>query len=153
MPRPHAPSPLTAHLGYWLRLVSNHVSHAFAMKVEAEGVTVAEWVVLRELFGVKQVNPSQLADALGMTRGTISKLVDRLVTKRLITRSVSRDDARFQSVALTARGRKLVPLLARLADQNDQSFFGHLSADARAELFITLQSLARRRDMTGVPLQ
>ena len=43
-------SPLESHLGYWLRYVSNHVSHAFALKVAARGVTVAEWVVLRELY-------------------------------------------------------------------------------------------------------
>ena len=37
-------SALDAHLGYWLRAVSNHVSHAFKTKVERHGVTVAEWV-------------------------------------------------------------------------------------------------------------
>ena len=35
------PSHLTSHLGYWLRHVSNHVSQAFARKVEQQGVTVA----------------------------------------------------------------------------------------------------------------
>ena len=35
-------SPLESHLGYWLRVVSNHVSHGFKSKVEAHGVTVAE---------------------------------------------------------------------------------------------------------------
>ena len=34
-------SPLKAHLGYWLRYVSNHVSHAFALQLGARGVTVA----------------------------------------------------------------------------------------------------------------
>ena len=35
-------SDLTSHLGYWLRHVSNHVSHAFARKLESRDVTVAE---------------------------------------------------------------------------------------------------------------
>ncbi|MEG2964613.1 MAG: MarR family transcriptional regulator, partial [Janthinobacterium sp.] len=42
-------SELEAHLGYWLRFVSNHVSHSFQKKAEANGVTVSEWVVLREM--------------------------------------------------------------------------------------------------------
>ena len=50
MSKETAVSDLTAHLGYWLRYVSNHVSHAFARKVEARGVTVAEWVLLRQLL-------------------------------------------------------------------------------------------------------
>ena len=56
------PSTLEDHAGYWLRYVSNHVSHAFARKVEAQGVTVAEWVLLREMFNTGAANPSQLAD-------------------------------------------------------------------------------------------
>jgi hypothetical protein len=47
-------SQLEAHLGYWLRAVSNHVSHAFKMKVETHGVTVAEWVVLRARWAVRR---------------------------------------------------------------------------------------------------
>ena len=31
-----AVSPLTQHLGFWLRTVSNHVSYAFAAKVAAQ---------------------------------------------------------------------------------------------------------------------
>ena len=34
MPRPA--SDLTSHLGYWLRYVSNHVSHAFARKLTGD---------------------------------------------------------------------------------------------------------------------
>ena len=51
-------SHLEAHLGYWLRFVSNHVSHAFSRKLFARDVTVAEWVVLRELYERDAVAPS-----------------------------------------------------------------------------------------------
>ena len=50
-----------AHLGYWLRMVSNHVSHAFGQKVADEDVTVAEWVVLRELLAQGITTPSTIA--------------------------------------------------------------------------------------------
>ena len=71
-----AASELTAHLGYWLRFVSNHVSLAFARKLESRGVTVAEWVVLRELYESAPVAPSEVAERLGLTRGAITKLAD-----------------------------------------------------------------------------
>ena len=82
-------SSLESHLGYWLRYVSNHVSHAFALKLAAGGVTVAEWVVLRELYDGESA-PSALADRLGMTRGAISKLADRLIAKDMIVRRATR---------------------------------------------------------------
>ena len=41
MPSPPPVSDLTAHLGFWLRTVSNHVSHAFAGRLAAQGVRQA----------------------------------------------------------------------------------------------------------------
>jgi len=109
-------SDLTSHLGYWLRHVSNHVSHAFARKLESRGVTVAEWVVMRELYGEAASAPSRLADKLSLTRGAISKLADRLVAKGLVTRASNNSDGRAHTLALTLKGRSLIPKLAALAD-------------------------------------
>ena len=92
------PSALEAHLGYWLRLVSNHVSHGFRLKVEKRGVTVAEWVVLRKLMDIGPSAPSHIAQALGMTRGAISKLDDRLADKGLIEIGASESDGREVAV-------------------------------------------------------
>lgn len=145
-------STLETHLGYWLRMVSNHVSHAFAQKVAAEDVTVAEWVVLRTLFATPDATPSGVADAIRMTRGAVSKLVDRLVAKDLVTRAVAAEDRRWQVIALTAKGRALVPRLAALADANDDEFFGPLTADECAALERILKKIARQRGIEDVPV-
>ena len=126
-------SGLEDHLGYWLRFVSNAVSHAFSLKLEAEGVTVAEWVMLRELWDEKQIAPSALAQKMGMTRGAISKLVERLEAKELIGREHETGDRRYQSIALTKSGRAIVPRLAELADKNDAEFFGQLDDGRKRE--------------------
>lgn len=145
-------SNLECHVGYWLRLVSNHVSHAFRLKVEAHGVTVAEWVVLRVLFDSDAIHPSRIADTIGMTRGAISKLVDRLSAKRLVVCRADKADGRYQSVALSTSGRKLVPALAALADQNDREFFGHLSEQEREDLFAVLKNIVQSRGISAVPV-
>lgn len=146
-----AVSPLEAHLGYWLRFVSNHVSHAFGLKLAARNVTVAEWVVLRELYVEDAVAPSELAERLGMTRGAISKLVERLTAKSLARRTSSDSDRRFQSVALTAKGRALVPVLAALADRNDAEFFGHLKPAQRTVIESLMRDMIRRHGLRTVP--
>jgi DNA-binding MarR family transcriptional regulator len=146
-------SNLEDHLGYWLRFVSNHVSDAFRRKVETHGVTVAEWVVLRELWSVGAVNPSQLAEKLGLTRGAISKLVERIVQKGLARREIGNGDRRFQTVTLLPAGRKLVPVLARLADQNDDEFFGSLPPTDRKRLARLLCEMVRQHGWKDVPLQ
>jgi DNA-binding MarR family transcriptional regulator len=146
-------SRLEGHLGYWLRYVSNHVSHAFSRKVQARGVTVAEWVVLRELFAVGETAPSQIAARIGLTRGAISKLVDRLEAKALIVRLHATGDRRFQSLTLSKAGRGLVPQLARLADTNDAEFFGHLSASRRKSLEATLREIVSRHGLKALPVE
>ena len=144
-------SNLEDHLGYWLRFVSNHVSHAFTRKLEARSVTVAEWVVMRELLQTGTTSPSVLAERLGMTRGAISKLVERLCGKELVERTYPEGDRRYQSLVLSPSGKKLVPILADLADQNDREFFGELTPDQRAELVAILQQIVRRQGWKDVP--
>lgn len=152
MNAPTPASPLDAHLGYWLRCVSNNVSHAFSRKLEERGVTVAEWVVLRELHDHDVVAPSQLAERLGLTRGAISKLADRLTAKALITRTASGGDRRFQTLALTAEGRALVPGLSALADRNDAEFFGHLTPAERASVEGVLKGIVQRLGLRAAPI-
>lgn len=145
-------SSLETHLGYWLRLVSNHVSHAFKMKVEHQGVTVAEWVVLRALFDEDGIKPSELAERIGLTRGAISKLLDRLATKNLVLIRNDTLDRRAQVVSLSASGRRLVPKLAALADENDADAFGHLTAEQRTTLLSTLKSIVDRLGLSSPPI-
>jgi DNA-binding MarR family transcriptional regulator len=146
-------SDLKKHVGFWLRFVSNHVSHAFARKLLTGGVTGAEWVVMREMFDDQETSPGLLAERIGMTRGGVSKLVDRLVSKNLITRRERGDDRRFQSIALTAAGRRLVPRLAALADQNDEEFFHPLSAGERAALMATMKKLVQAHGLQALPTE
>lgn len=145
-------SALDAHLGYWLRFVSNHVSQAFARKLQERGVTVAEWVTMRCLFGEDGVAPSQLADRIGMTRGAITKLADRLIDRGLVVRRADPQDGRAQTLALTARGRALVPELATLADENDAEFFQPLTVQERRVLKGLLKRLVERNDLRIVPV-
>lgn len=143
---------LTAHIGYWLRHVSNHVSHAFARKLAAKDVTVAEWALMRMLYGREPMSPSKLADQMGLTRGAVSKLADRLIVKSLITREVSLNDGRAQTLCLTVKGANFVPDLAALADQNEAEYFAHLSDDDRHRLERTLKEIVVRLGLRSMPI-
>ena len=153
MSLPTSISPLEAHVGYWLRFVSNHVSSAFARRVEAEGVSVAEWVLLRELLDLEAVAPSVLAERMDMTRGAISKVVDRLSAKNLVRRESDKQDGRSQRVLLTPEGHALVPRLAQLADENDTEFFGSLSEGERQSLIAVLRGIVATRGLRTPPTE
>jgi DNA-binding MarR family transcriptional regulator len=146
-------SGLETHLGYWLRQVSNAVSGSFARSLKSRQASVAEWVLLRSLFERKQSTPSELAHSLTMTRGAISKIVDRLQTKGWITCKTSSDDNRVQLLALTGAGRRAIPILAKIADENDHKFFSCLDAGERSELRNLLGKLAGYHGIRDVPVE
>ena len=143
---------LTAHLGYWLRHVSNHVSHAFARKLAARDVTVAEFALLRMLYGKAPTPPSTIAAQMGLTRGAVSKLADRLAGKNLLIRKASPDDGRAQTLCLTAKGVEFLPELAALADRNEAECFAHLSDHERQYLERILKDTVARLGLTSMPI-
>lgn len=143
-------SGLEVHLGYWLRYVSNQVSHSFAQKVQAKGVTVAEWVLLRQLYDGES-RPGQLAQSLGLTRGAISKLSERLLNKGLIDRN-QEEDGRAHCLKLNARGRQLIPVLSRLADQNDEEYFGHLEPEIRKMIQCAMEEIVQMKGLKSKPI-
>lgn len=145
-------SELDEHVGYWLRFVSNHVSQGFARKVEEHGTTVAEWVLLRSLLDAGAVAPSRLAEAMGTTRGTVTKLADRLIEKALVVRAPDATDGRAQILSLTPEGKALVPKLAALADRNDAEYFAHLSVDDHATLVRILKGIVERSGLRSLPV-
>jgi DNA-binding MarR family transcriptional regulator len=144
--------PLTAHLGYWLRQVSNHVSHAFARKLATMDVTVAEWALMRVLYDEDPMPPSHLAERMGLTRGAVTRLANRLVAKRLLARTANLDDNRAQTLGLTRKGAALVPRLAALADQNDAESFAHLSDRERRALHRILHKMVTQHAITALAI-
>jgi DNA-binding MarR family transcriptional regulator len=120
--------------------------------VEAHGVTVAEWVLMRQLLHEKALAPSRLAARMGMTRGAISKLADRLIAKSMLVRVADPNDGRAQTLTLTSAGRALVPELAALADENDAEFFDHLASKVRAALLRILREIVERRGLKSLPI-
>jgi len=133
-------SELGDHIGFWLRCLSNFVSYSFAEKLAKEDVTVAQWVVLRTLYDHDNITLNQLAELVGLDKSSVSRMVERLVVHGRINRSEG-NDRRSLGLSLTPTTRKLVPKLAKLADQNDEFFFNSLSARQGHEFLATIKQL------------
>lgn len=135
-----APSDLEAHLGYWLRCLSNFVSHSFAARLEKQGISVAQWVVLRTLYDCGGAKLNDVAKLVGVDKSTLSRMVERLVQKGWVNRAEGRD-RRSVGVELTSAGKKMVLQAAALADENDEAFFHTLSSRQREEFLATIKQL------------
>lgn len=145
-------SGLEDHLGYWLRRVSNSVSGQFAQSLQVRQTSVAEWALLHLLFERQQATPGELAQASTLTRGAISKIVDKLQAKGWIKSRVNPEDSRGQILSLTPVGKRALPELAEIADRNDEQFFGCLDGNERSALHRLLSKLAEHHQVKGVPV-
>ncbi|HMS45070.1 MAG TPA: MarR family transcriptional regulator [Alphaproteobacteria bacterium] len=136
-------SNLQDHIGYWLRCLSNFVSHHFAARLEQHDVSVAQWVVLRLLYDRPGISQNEAATLVAVDKSSLSRLLERLLTKKLVSRTPSAEDQRVMQLQLTAKGKKLVPLLAAAADENDRRFFNGLSESEQRQFLATIRQLLR----------
>ncbi|MEO5971386.1 MAG: MarR family winged helix-turn-helix transcriptional regulator [Bdellovibrionia bacterium] len=141
-----------SYLGYWLRFVSNQVTASFQQRLATQGVSVAEWIALRVLCNLAPCSSTRLVQEMGMDKGVVSRLTDRLEKQGLIKREVSPVDRRFFSIELTPQGCNLIPALTKIADENDAFFFGHLSKTESATLINTLKDLVSRHGFKAKPV-
>lgn len=146
-------SGLESHLGYWLRRVSNAVSGAFSRALQEKQTSVAEWVVLRELHERGEAAPGELAELLGLTRGAISKIIDKLESKEWVQTDSKEGDNRYRLLSLTRAGRRSLPALAEIADRNDSAYFDCLSAKEKLVLRQLLTKLAEHNRIHDVPTE
>src|SRR5271155_1968339 len=108
-------SNLENHLGYWLRCLSNYIHYSFADRLSQHNISVAQWVVLRTLYGRNNLDLSHAAELIGIDKSSLSRMIERLVQRELVYRSTGKD-RRSIYLSLSSRAKKLVPKLAMIAD-------------------------------------
>ena len=92
---------------------------------------------LRRAGAPYELTPGELAAGTMVTSGAVTKRVDRLVERGLVTRRVGERDARGRVIALTADGRDLI----------DRAFEAHMANEHR---LLASVSAADRRDLERV---
>ena len=130
--------------------VANHlVEGALRPTFEAAGLARGDFNVLAALRRAGEphtLTPSELRDALMVTQGAVTKQVDRLIDKGLVTREVSADDARGRTVSLTPAGVTLVDELMATHLDNQRRLLSVLSAGEVDDLGRLLAALTEGND-------
>ncbi|SDX64461.1 MarR family winged helix-turn-helix transcriptional regulator [Roseicitreum antarcticum] len=78
-------------------------------------VSPEEWAILLVLWKQSPQTPGALADVTTKDRTTITRLIDAMVRKNLVSRSEDPDDRRRSVVAVSAHGVAMQEDLVRLA--------------------------------------
>jgi DNA-binding MarR family transcriptional regulator len=117
----------------------------------AEEVTLTQYRTLVVLASRGPQNLAGLAEAVGVTPATATRMCDRLVRKDLVRRRTDRDDRRQLRVALTVKGRSLVDDVTGRRRQEIGRIMSEIPAEQQAVL---VQALGRLASAAGeVPEQ
>jgi DNA-binding MarR family transcriptional regulator len=133
-----------AHVSCWVKRAEVRFSKSFAKILKQAGLIASEWAVVRELYGPANWGPIELGLAMGMSKGGMSKLIQRLVKKGYVTKKRNATDHRYRNVRLTDLGRIRVPVIAAMEKSVDREFFGPLRGGGRYRLTQSLQRVLTR---------
>jgi len=97
--------------------------------------------VLRTLYDSAGISLNEAAARVGVDKSSLSRMMERLLDKELVTRTESAADRRAMQLKLSPAGRRLVPLLAAAADENDLHFFKSLPSARRQQFLQTVKDL------------
>jgi DNA-binding MarR family transcriptional regulator len=119
--------------------------------IEESGLSMTQCKALLELGGIgESADPRQvsdLAETFGVSVPSMSRAVDALVKKKLVTRLEDPDDRRVRRVAITTKGKQLVDTLLVVRQAGLEAFAESLSAAQRRKLDAAIDSLMDRDDI------
>lgn len=131
---------LKEDIGYWLNRLRMEVHTSFEHRLLAYDITIAQWCILCALYNNNASGVNELSEFIETDKSSISRVVERLVQKKLVTHKVG-IDRRSGHISLTTSGLELVPKLVEEAKKNEMQFFGHLTPQEREQLntvFVTI---------------
>jgi len=119
--------------------------------IEDSGLSMTQCKALLELGGLGQLGEplqvSDLAEHFGVSVPSMSRAVDALVKKKLVTRLEDPSDRRVRRVAITAKGKQLVDTLLVVRQAGLEAFAESLSAAQRRKLDAAVDALMDRPDI------
>ena len=83
------------------------------------GLSVAEFRLFRKFKDDGVVSPGELARRMHISNSRITRILDGMVAKHIVTRETAKDDRRVVEVALTSHGKEI------LAELNDDYVNAH----------------------------
>ncbi|MEQ8990899.1 MAG: MarR family winged helix-turn-helix transcriptional regulator [Pseudomonadales bacterium] len=129
------------NIGYLINDVARLLAVAYGRRLDARGLTRAQWQVVFYLKHNPGVSQSTLAELLGSGRNSVTLLVDRLVQKQFVVRLPDPADRRVNRLELTQAALMLYPEFERFADDLLEEVQVGFSVKERARLFSMLERL------------
>lgn len=129
--------PQDHHIGYLTHQIAHLINQRHNRKLENEGVTSSQERLLTLLHLKDGTTQSELQQDLLIKPSSVTKLIDVLEHKGLVTRISDARDGRIKTIHLTEKGKQLEKRLWQIKDELEVEILSSLSNQQR-DLLIQL---------------
>ena len=116
----------------------------FANEISSGGLTPRQYAVLLTISKNDGISQTGIFTQTGIDRSTLADIMRRMQKKGFIKRRRTKDDARTDSVGLTARGRKLIEKAKSGAQNADKRLLAALPVKERKFLLAALEKMIEK---------
>jgi DNA-binding MarR family transcriptional regulator len=142
---------LTTNVNYLLRRAHQRADELFAEAMTGLDVTPRQAALLFVIGRNQGSSLSELSQASGIDRGTISEMVPRLEGRGLLVQRTAENDGRAKSLVLTAEGDRLVRDVIRRTEGLQRRVMHRLPMEYHLLLVKTLRQLIGLEIETRTP--
>ncbi|GAB1266192.1 MarR family transcriptional regulator [Aurantivibrio infirmus] len=128
---------------FWISRLANLMQEHFNQRLKEEDVTWPQWMVLNVLDQKLATTPAAIASNIGVDRSAVTRLLDRLENKGLISREHDKLDRRSINIDITERGQDLMATLNHMAREHQEHFLSQLHNTEYRSLKGNIQKMLR----------
>jgi DNA-binding MarR family transcriptional regulator len=146
---PSLPPSLTHWPGFLMTFIAEHASERFERELGPAGIRSKHAALLVVIDAEGPMSQRALGRRLRIDKSPMVGLVDDLEREGLAERRRGASDRRVQAIHLTAKGRRVLQRVTRLADEGNERTFGALDEDERVILHDLLLRVAEATPAHG----
>ncbi len=131
---------------FLLRRAGQYAADLYAAEVGQSGLTPRQYIVMQAVEKEEGLSQTDLVERTGIDRSTLADVVQRLIKKHMLQRKRTKEDARANSIRLSAAGRRALGNTQPGAVSADRKLLAILNAEQRKQFLVSLRKISSALD-------
>ncbi len=132
--------------GHLLRRAQQYAHDLYSKEVSASGPTPRQFEVLHVVSKNEGLSQTDLVRHTGIDRSTLADMIARMMSKGLLSRKRTREDARANAVSITAAGKRMLKAAENKVNKADRAVLTALPKTQQAAFMRSLKAYAEALD-------
>ncbi|WP_165329488.1 MarR family winged helix-turn-helix transcriptional regulator [Streptococcus tangpeifui] len=125
-------------LGFLLNYSARLIKRRLDQELKQYHLTTSQWAVLKILSEHSHISQAELADLTGTDRANCGAVLDKLIAKQFVEKTLSPQDRRSYVVSITPSALELVENIVALVNQTNRQALKGFSKDEQQQFVNSL---------------